>query len=564
MRFILSQDSACNISSVPIRNLRDLHLELVNKLLLPQLLEILAPEYEMKGTKPMPVTQISPPTSSVNNAAKSFDYVAEYAEAEFLLLKFSVRTIGLLFKSRSGDGEKRMEYIALLKHIAVSKPHVLSTWAPSNSRSLTERLELETFRLQLEAIRQLELCLQAPFRELPHTHATVPAILNAVCEIVTNYSTKRKDHHTDPILCLAAIIPLARLSCTRNGQGALIRRERVTFRIPEVILSVLEDDGWIECCSPMVDINQSLPMVAEEECFDADNSDDIAPFVYVNQCQSMAKNQDSDVRRNDDQKRRIRRHSNQCSDKTIIEIEPISSVIKETLCAHEKEFAVIRLISFNALSSFLSHGILFPNPKEDMKWLGVEAESIEELVARSEAVSLLATIIGNVLISKRITVQVGEAIIIQTCKVLVRLVIEQSEHWDVVKNSCYGLVTILASMRRKTRKDDGQNKVNDSLLTDTLTPLIGFMCDVLGDEDLLPGSILIPLSNGQSAPIYYRVFQQRLIRFFPHSNEAMHQLHGIQEIKSIMPTHSPYMSDARQKISVAFASNHILHGSRAY
>lgn len=490
------------------RNLRDLHLELINKLLLPQLLAILAPEYDIKGLhSSIPMTLLSPLSDSTD-VSEPFDYVREFAEAEFLLLKFAVRVIGLLFKSRSGDAEKRLEYVGLLKHIAVSKPHVISTWKASDDPSLAERLDLEIFRLQLEAIRQLELCLHTPFRDLPHTHAAAPAMLNALCEVVHHYSSKQSevkiDHHTDSILCLASIIPLARLSCTRNGHGIFLPRERVTSVIPSVFLSILGDDGWIECCSPMVDLGQSLPMVIEEPA-DADENDDIAQFVYVQQGQFTTKDEGNTKERNE-QKRVIRRHSSGRSDKAVIEIEPVASVIKAALCAHKKcaigptdlqtDFSpIIRLVCFNTLSSFLSHGISFPNPVEDAKWLRIEAESVEELVARSEAVSLLATVIGNVLLSKRLKMDTGEALIIQTCQVLVRLAVEHM-HPTVVKNACCGLVTLLLSMRKKSRKGS-QSQVSEALLTDTLTPLIQHMCNILEDREAWSGSVLVPLSNGE-------------------------------------------------------------------
>jgi hypothetical protein len=435
-------------------------------------------------------------------------------------------TLGRLFKSRSGDGEKRQYYIRLLQRVALSKPRVISTWKISGT--LHERLNLEIFRLKLEAIRQLEVCLHAPFRDLPHTHAAVPLIIQVLNDIAIHFSLEEKDreendketdhNHTNSILCLAAIIPLGRLSCTRNGQGIFLPREKVTHDIPDVVLSVLGDDGWIESYDPMDDLHQ-LPMVLEEDCSEATCRNDIAPFLYIKQHQTKLGKQsgESNPGTREESKRRTRRHNSERSDKTVIDVEPVANVIKRILCAHQTNInddhaahtdfsPIIRLVCFGIVSSFLSHGVSFPSHIEDKMWLGVEAQSVEELVAKSEAVSLLATNLGNVMLSKRLKIEIDRDLIIQTFEVLVRYSIEHIEHPSVVKNACCGLISLLRSMQMKARKDE-QREIIDAELTVTLEPLIQQMCNRVEDHHAHSGSVLIPLINGKftaTADTYFK------------------------------------------------------------
>ena len=481
----------------------------MNKLLLPQLLEILAPEFQIKNIIPIPKTKIPPHLCEEH---KSFDYYSEYAE--FLLLKFATRVIGLLFKSRSGDGENRHHFICLLKHLSLTEPHVLSSWnASSAEQSVDENLELETFQLQLEAIRQLEICLRAPFCDLPHTHSNVPTILNALCDIVTYYSLERQTNpmkrHTDSILCLAALLPITRISCTRNGQGIFLPRELVTSDIPHVVLSVLDDDRWIESCNPMIELDQSLPMVLEEDYSFPNSGDEIAPFVYMKQCPSRANDDTHGLMKKKETNKRVRRHSSERCDRTVLDIEPVARKIKETLCAyaitnietqHEEGSqanlsTVIRLVCFKAISSFLSHGISSPNPLDDTKWLQVATESLEECIFRSEAVSLLATMLGKLNLSKKLKIN-DQKLLTQACEVLVALAIEQMDNPVVTKNACCGLVSLLTST--KSGQDNKERLSESPDFTATLTPLIQYMCHIFEKHSCFQVSYLIPLINGKS------------------------------------------------------------------
>jgi hypothetical protein len=471
--------------------------------MLPLILAILAPEYKIKDIAPLHVTHLC--SHGGLKASDSFDYLSEYLEAEFVLLRYAVRVIGLLFKSRSGDAEKREHFIGLLMHLAVSKPRVLSGWNRLNDlHSLEERLMLEVFRLKLEAIRQLEQCLHAPFRDLPHSHFSVNTLISALCDIVSFYSLKEEVHqidtHTHSILCLAAIIPLARLSCTRNGQGIFLPREQVSDKIPDVVMSVLCDDRWIEGHDPITDLTHSLPMVLEEEICWTEGGDDIAPFVYIKQGSGQHS------KRNEDPTNR----KGSSSERTVVDLESVAAELKNTLCAYSPQnegshgdtqndlSPIVRLMCFKTISSFLSHGVSFPNPTEDTTWLlNVKPESLDEAISHSEAVSLLANCLGKLQLSKRLKIDVSEGFINQICQVLVNLS-TQTEQPIVVKNACCGLVTLLTSMQRNA-KNGCKNKtsLSEMTLSNTLTHLIEFLCQLLEHNKSWPGNILVPLINGK-------------------------------------------------------------------
>ena len=102
------------------KNLRELHLVLVNSIILPRLEETLSikePTLEKIDCQPnQTVTNLS--------TAECFDII----EKEFLLRRFAVKMLGMLFRSRTGDGEKRVEFIQLLQSVATATPYGMRDW----------------------------------------------------------------------------------------------------------------------------------------------------------------------------------------------------------------------------------------------------------------------------------------------------------------------------------------------------------------------------------------------------------------------------------------------------
>ena len=103
------------------KNLRELHLALVNNIILPRLEETLS------NTLPKETTECQPNEGSIKlSNAECFDLL----EKEFLLRRFAVKMLGVLFRSRTGEAEKRHHLIDLLQNVATSAPHshVIRDW----------------------------------------------------------------------------------------------------------------------------------------------------------------------------------------------------------------------------------------------------------------------------------------------------------------------------------------------------------------------------------------------------------------------------------------------------
>lgn len=93
------------------RNLRDLHLELIQKILLPQIIAILEPNYKVSvQSHVLPKIHLLKPKT---DSGKEIEFNASVVdclvimEKEFRLRKFAVRVLGTLFRSVSGDGDNR-------------------------------------------------------------------------------------------------------------------------------------------------------------------------------------------------------------------------------------------------------------------------------------------------------------------------------------------------------------------------------------------------------------------------------------------------------------------------
>lgn len=102
------------------KNLRELHLVLVNNIILPRLEETLS------NTLPKLETTECQPNEASNKIsnAECFDLI----EKEFLLRRFAVKMLGMLFRSRTGEAEKRHHFIDLLQNVATSTPYVIREW----------------------------------------------------------------------------------------------------------------------------------------------------------------------------------------------------------------------------------------------------------------------------------------------------------------------------------------------------------------------------------------------------------------------------------------------------
>jgi hypothetical protein len=107
-------------------NMRELHLVLVNSIILPRLEEIL-----FVTTSNHDTTDCQP-----NQIKRKFlpSECCAIIENEFLLRRFAVKVLGMLFRSRTGESEKRHHFIELLQSVATAAPYGIVDWVRNTER----------------------------------------------------------------------------------------------------------------------------------------------------------------------------------------------------------------------------------------------------------------------------------------------------------------------------------------------------------------------------------------------------------------------------------------------
>ena len=245
------------------RNVRELHLEFIRLVLLPHLRSVSLGSYFNGGQykidandsalykdKPQDVAILSVPPTANLLVTSIKDVRKTFLHNEYLLRRISIRLIGKLFRSVTSERLFRSSFIEILEKTIVS-----------NYPEFTQDEDFnESINLRIEAIRQLELCLGAPFRDLPHTHSSVPLIVETICSIISTFSQKRRiiekpeleqntksNHNNDIIadkiqmkLLFSAIIPLARIRVHSDGRAKYIARSEILNQFPEVMLKYIE------------------------------------------------------------------------------------------------------------------------------------------------------------------------------------------------------------------------------------------------------------------------------------------------------------------------------------
>jgi hypothetical protein len=504
--------------------------------------------------------------------AECFDII----EKEFLLRRFAVKMLGMLFRSRTGESERRHHFIELLQRVAISTPSDVRDWVrhrikrDSSLASGTISPSEEIASLRFECMRQIELCLGACFTSLPHTHGNVPGILKALCETAHFYSIECQGNAeliypvADRLLMiLASMLPIARLSCARNGQGVLMSRQHVTKIVPADILSVLSFDELLHNISPL---DETLPIVSEENVYNTSDHGDIAPFVYVKQYHAGEKedSQTFESRQSERSNKETRRHSRRRSalimngkQGTIVDFEPIAasmklvlSAVSDGLSSHHDDGrnlifdmsitpsslaqlpSIICIISYSVLSLFLSHGMAFPGI-DDMLWLNIDSpsdrcdsEAENELVSRSQAVSDFAGVLGHLIVSHNDDEKSRTQLLSRrVCNVLVQL--SNSKCRKVVQHACCGLISIVSSLRHAFGKKATNGNCYDTEISDILVSFVEGIIHKLRKEST--SSVLIPLIDGKffclacAGSIGGERALLRILRFlYPniHSNEG--------------------------------------------
>ena len=290
---------------------------------------------------------------------------------------------------------------------------------------------------------------------------------------------------------------------------------------------------WLHDISPRnMALDETLPIVSEENVFNTSDHGDIAPFVYIKQYHAGEKgdSQMPESSGNQTRRRGSLRHSTLIvngKQGTIVDCEPIAAVIKLVLCSVSKSFSshhdngsyrifdrtitptsIARLPSilcamcYSVLSLFLSHGMAFPE-MDDLLWLNIDppsdrcdSDAENELVSRSQAVSDFAGVLGHLIVS-RIGDEENSTQLLsrKVCKVLVQLS-KSSRCRKVVQHACCGLISILSSLRHAF----GERATNGSNCYDTeiSTILVSFVNDIISKlRNESTSLVLIPLIDGK-------------------------------------------------------------------
>lgn len=142
-------------------------MELVNCIILPRLEEILST------------------TEPILEKTEYKEVQTDVVEYEFSLLRFSVQTLGRLFRSRTGEGEKRHHFISLLQSVATSTPYGIQEWFHQREKEdiklkfpdkgsilASEFLRVEEMRLRLEGESSVSYFLYHHFSSCPHSSAS--------------------------------------------------------------------------------------------------------------------------------------------------------------------------------------------------------------------------------------------------------------------------------------------------------------------------------------------------------------------------------------------------------
>jgi hypothetical protein len=256
---------------VMTQDMRELHLEFIGKSVIPALKSILLASDTnalARQVAPLPGTNKFNSTRE-ENRFKSYGYVSTLSpDNSFSLEKYAVRLVGRLIRGRTGERASRALCVSILRSVAlddrwkdIDHPNGEQEDTPDERKAPQERLRLQG-SVRLEAVRELELCLEAPFGELPHIHEVVPLILETLCAVLTTYTASRDKANEEnatneenaavwqyerAVLAVAALVPLSRLRYAELEKLALLSRREVIRRIPDSLIPLLtrksrEDD----------------------------------------------------------------------------------------------------------------------------------------------------------------------------------------------------------------------------------------------------------------------------------------------------------------------------------
>jgi len=529
----------CMMSPLTLtRNVRGLHLDFINSLLLPYLKAILFPEHlgNDEGTKNQAVVFPLPPISRAEIYC-----TAESLDDEISLRKKAIHILGKLFRSVTGERRQRISLIETLQLVAANGSNlvkaVMSKDHFSNRRSCftMEKLLKASYELSLEAIQQLELCLRAPFGYLPHTHESVPMIVDALCavmeihgcQIPANTNNMQQHRTCDTIashlLTIACIVPLARVRMTLNDRISFLGRYAVTKIIPCSVASVLNwsDEGNVHVSDREKDSSRETTIVHSScDCKeDICDTSLIAPFIFTH-----GGKQANGHLRNSSQESLLHR-SQQSNEGTIFNWDSIISTMKRVLLSQSQKDknglfesftsqfdpnelrSCIRMIIYTTIHDFISCGIPFKFDNHTPQFFlssqeGSGRNEDNEEIARIKALASYSSIFG--MYFQKITqgtVDAETSVTLQEEPVYSELMKACNSHIALkVMHGCRAL-SVLMSFLCSEFPDHKRDNILDSKerieANGGLWPLSGIESIILRLKSLMAGACTMHSYNGR-------------------------------------------------------------------
>jgi hypothetical protein len=176
---------------------------------------------------------------------------------ELSLRRFALGLVGRLYRSVAVERRHRSVLLEMMRTVAIYETMdvIKSTLKPPSE--LTGGIETSTaftaeFHASFAAIQELEKCLELPFRALPHAHESFPAVLDALCSVISVYAGEPEIENTvknakwlamKRCLAIAAVLPLARLGSTHNMRLVLNQGYNLTEVVPSSLVPLLNEES---------------------------------------------------------------------------------------------------------------------------------------------------------------------------------------------------------------------------------------------------------------------------------------------------------------------------------
>lgn len=418
------------------RFIREQHLDLINRSVLPALVQLFGAEASAEEISQQFNLLIPTVECAISSSAPEKAEEVDWEEAT--LRTYAVSLIGNLFRSPTTLKRQRHFLLEMLRSVSLEALDDVY----EEEINLSESNFSCQFEVSLAAVDELGRCMFALFETLPLAHDATLDLLDALCSILVDYGGGKSNQeisHGDKANTLfkfAALLPLSRLRRSPDSRLMLVDGQNTMQNLPPSISSFLSEEL----------LSGSTSSVGYT----------IAPFVYVG---------DTDV--NTPSNSSIQ----SVIDRTSISLHPVcQGVIESLLTSLKKEKPVdpdiyeleasFRAICYDTISGLSLSGITVASLETFSTLLAVphnrqgSYEAIESL-SRCRASSLVA----QYMVARQLSAQVAseitpeeERVQIQALEVMVERLLplcRAANNEEAVAN-CQALSAIITSLASVT------------------------------------------------------------------------------------------------------------------